>query len=279
MAAVKESVVAYFGTGDEGFAACLMLDLRARGLEVVDARQLGEEPYGGVLVIRSWFADQPRFSDEQLTAFRAAHVPTLVVRRNGTKLSRDEGFGGWSHMALWGDYYQANRTLGGKGAGGIGNVLGFYSGGQTRIDLPAGYVFVSYHHDTDGEFVREWLRPFLSMSGITTWDYRMSERIPDPKTAEPVDPAIVGRLRELIRSAGAVLVVAGESWSSPYSRFEVETARGLGVPVLGVQAVDRKPSDDPTLADVPISVIWVNQPRASKLVTALQGAGVRPFGG
>ena len=271
-------VAAHFGPHDEGFAACLMLDLRARGLDVRSARDIGSAPIAGVMVIRSWFADQPSFDEESLSGFSAHRLPRLVVRRNETKLHRDEGFGGWSHLALWSDYYQPVRTLGGKGAGGIGNVLELFVGSSVTLDLPDGYVFVSYHHGKDGGFVREWLRPALAVAGFTSWDYRMSERIPDPTTAEVPDPGITLRLRELLGAAGAVVVVATESWSSPYSRFELQTARDLAIPVLGVRSTDTILSTDAALEDLSIMTVRTDRPSAPKLIAALRTAGVRPWG-
>ena len=274
----KAPVAAYFGPHDEGFAACLMLDMRARGLDVRSVRDIGSEPIGGLMVIRSWFADQANFAAESSAVFSTHHVRRLVVRRNETKIHRDEGFGGWSHLALWSDYYQPVRSLGGKGAGGIGHVLKLFVGKPVDLDLPNGYVFVSYHHRGDGVFVREWLRPILALAGITSWDYRMSERIPDPTTAEVLDPGIARRLGELIGSAGALLVVATDSWSSPYSRFELQTARELGIPVIAVRSTDTVPSADAVLDGLPIMIVRSDRSRAPKLISALRIAGVQPWG-
>jgi hypothetical protein len=265
-------VAAYFGPHDDGFAACLLLDLRARGLDVHPAVDLNSAPISGLIVIRSWFAQQPSFDAATVAAQTEQKLRRLVVRRNATKLHRDEGFGGWAHMALWNDYYQPERSLGGKGAGGIANVLEFFLGKRVNLDLPNGYVFVSYHHKADGEFVREWLRPALAKAGMTSWDYRMSERIPDPTSAAVPDPAIVARLHKLIQSASALIVVATESWSSPYSQFELSTARELGIPIFGVRRHDTAPSQDPTLGDLPIRIVHTSRPVSTQLISDLNRA-------
>jgi hypothetical protein len=271
-------VLVLYGKGDAEWASCLLLDLEARGLDVTDERGdltgTGGDPPRALVVVRSW---RPGGHDPPpaalVTAVQARDGKYVVARRDWTKYRHrgpDADLPGATHQfALWDDYYQPFRQAsGGSAGGGIGNLLDVLLRPGAPIDLPDGYVFISYHHETDGSFVHERMRPVLSRAGMTSWAYRSSERIPDELAFT--------RLDELVRRAGVLLVVSTPDWSTSWSNYEVEAAHRHAVPVMAVQPSDTPPSGDPILQTIAPFIIDAGSRTAARLVKALDEARRSP---
>ena len=259
------------GAADDDWAACLTLDLRSRGVQMLDrpstarARQAEAVQPGALVVVRSWLpGGRVEPPPAVVDAVRGRHGPYIVARRNWTKLGRDDCPGRTHQFALWDGYYQPYRSGTGRGGGGFANLLGVLLGGDASIDLADGYVFISYHFGSDGSFVHDRLRPVLSRAGLTSWSYRTSERIPDEATRR--------RLGELVPRAAVLLVVSTPQWWTPWSDFEVRTALGQGVPVVAVRPAGSRPSGRSILADVPLETLEDGSSSAANLVTMIGGA-------
>ncbi len=267
-------VATFYGPADAAWAACLMLELRARGVEVWDhadppgGRAAIARQAGALLVVRSWFGS-PSMPTEAEVAAVGERGPYVVARRNWTKLSIDDHPGGSAVVTLWDDYYQPIRSSAGRGTGGFAHLLDLFLGHAPVLDLPPGYVFISYRQIADRAFVQGQLRPCLARAGVTSWDYRASERA--------ADLGIEKRLEELVRGASALLVVATSQWYSPWTNDELELARRHRVPVLGV-----RPPAPRSILPVRLGgrtyVLRPGQQTAPLLVAALRKEGVRPFG-
>ena len=267
-------VLLMYGTGDAEWASCLLLDLKARELDVTDDLESvnwpGEDTPRALLVVRSW---RPGGRDPPptglVTAVASRNGKYVVARRDWTMYQHQgpdpDLPGATNHFPLWDDYYQPyRRDSGGSDGGGIGNVLDVLLRPGASIDLPDGYIFISYHHGTDGSFVHDRLRPMLSRAQLTSWAYRTSERIP----RKIVDT----RLDDLVERAGVLLVVSTPHWSTSWSNFEVEAAHRHEVPVIAVQRHDNPPSDDPILCNAPCIVVDGGSRAAATLVNALHNA-------
>jgi hypothetical protein len=290
----RSPVLVLYDAGDADWAACLMLDLRARGVEIVDGRD-GRDPAGftgvdepaAIVVVRSWFrysGGLVKPSPELVEAVRARHGQYLVVRRNWTSIASDD-YPGQTYRSpfnLWDDYYQPARGPTGKGDAGFAHLLGILGGRDAKLDLPPGYVFISYHFDSDGTFVHDRLRPVLSRAGLPSWAYRTSERIAEAERASPVGgralpPSVRKRLEELVRGASVLLVVSTRRWWSAGADLEVRTARRHGIPVIAVVPPDVRPSGRAILAGVPSLTLDSDTHSADALVAALVEAGARPL--
>jgi hypothetical protein len=266
-------VLALYGPDDADWGACLLLDLRARGLDVLGLEapaRLGPDiDPGALLVVRSWNdggrLEPPGALVRRVRAHGGAYI---VARRNGTILGRDDCPGRTHALALWDDYYQPVRTPAGKGDAGFANLLEILGGSRAVLDLPAGYVFISYHFGADGAFVHDRVRPVLSHAGLTSWAYRTSERIPDDDTR--------GRLDEIIRHASVLLVASTPKWWTSWCELEVRAARRHRVPVVAVQPAGTRRSRRAVLADVPSVVLDTDSRTAAALVDTLLAAGTRP---
>lgn len=171
-------------------------------------------------------------------------------------------------FALWDDYYQPHRRSSGHGDGGFANLVEVLLGRGASIDLPDGYVFISYHHGTDGVFVQHRLRPLLSRAGLPSWAYRASERIPDE--------IVEVRLDELVRRAGVVLVVTTRHWSTFWSNVELEAAHRHGIPVLAVRPAEEPASNTSNLAGVPSLILSARSRSGSALLATLERARRSP---
>jgi hypothetical protein len=285
-------VLMLYGRGDADWAACLMLDLRARGVEVIDgggradARADGHGP-AALVVVRSWLeGGRVEPAPELVEAVLARGGRYLVVRRNSTILAADD-YPGRTHtpFALWDDHYQPDRSRKGKAQNGFGWLLGLLRGADASIDLApgSGYVFISYHFDSDGPFVHDHLRPVLSRAGLVSWAYRTSERIRDGdqvlpgSVRRPLSEPVRKRIEELVPGASVVLVVSSRQWWSTASDHEVRTARRRGVPVLAVRIRGVAPSGRAVLAGVPSLTLDSSARSAKTLVDALVAAGARPL--
>ena len=193
-------VLVLYGDGDAEWASCLQLDLQARKVDVTDGRAVQSDAVEprALVVVRSWRSGgrvPPPTSLVAAVLSRNGHY--IVARRDWTTYRHrgpDADLPGATHQfPLWNDYYQPyRRASGGSAGGGIGNLLDVLLRPGASIDLPDGYVFISYHHETDGSFVHERLRPLLSRAELTSWAYRTSERIGDtvaaPRLEELVEP-------------------------------------------------------------------------------------------
>lgn len=133
---------------------------------------------GALPVVRSWLGAPALPTEAEVSAVSGRGDTHVTVRRNWTKVSRDDLPPG-SGASLWGDYYQAQRSPGGRGSGGLANLLELFLGRPAMLDLPPGYLFISYRQFADREFVQDRLRPCLAREGFTAWDYRSSERAAD----------------------------------------------------------------------------------------------------
>jgi hypothetical protein len=275
-------VLLFYGTGDAEWASCLLLDLKARGLDVTDERKVltghDEDTPRALVVVRSW-RDGGRVPPPAalVKAVRSRKGKYVVARRDWSPYQFQGEHadlpGATDQFHLWGDYYQPyRRDSGGSDGGGIGNLLDVLLRPGAPIDLPDGYVFISYHHETDGSFVHDRLRPVLSRAQMTSWAYRASERIPR-KLA-------VARLVDLVRRAGVLLVVSTPDWSTKWSNDEVIAAHRHDVPVIVVQRHDTDPSDDRILRTIPSIIVDGGSRTAATLVNALEHAllsrGIRP---
>jgi hypothetical protein len=267
-------VLVLYGTGDSEWASCLLLDLKARGLDVTDRQDDltgagGDAPRALVVVRSRQLGGRAAPPAALVAAVRSRNGNYVVARRDGTPYlfqGEDADLPGATHQfALWDDYYQPyRRQSGGSDGGGIGNLLDVLLRPGASIDLPDGYVFISYHHETDGSFVHDRLRPVLSRAQLTSWAYRTSERIPRELA--------VARLEVLVRRAGVLLVVSTPSWSTKWSNDEVEAAHRHGVPVIAVQRHDTEPSDDQILRNIPSIIIDRGSRTAATLVKAVLDA-------
>jgi hypothetical protein len=273
---ISGPVLVLYGTGDAEWASCLMLDLKARGLDVTDERERFTRPDGdaprALLVVRSWrVGGHEKPPTALVTAVQSRNGKYVVARRDWTAYQHsgeDADLPGATHQfALWDDYYQPyRRAAGGSAGGGIGNLLDVLLRPGAPIDLPDGYVFISYHHETDGSFVHDRLRPVLSGAQLTSWAYRTSERIPRKLAAD--------RLDDLVRRADVLLVVSTPHWSTSWSTYEVEAAHRHDVPVIVVQRHDIDPSNDAILRNIPSIIIDAGSQTAATLVNTL--VGIRP---
>jgi TIR domain len=271
-------VLALYGPGDADWAACLMLDLRSRGVDLIDhhraaakATQTTDRDAGALVVVWSWFDGGRTPAPAHLVqAVQARNGPYIIARRNSTRLHLDDCPGRTHQFVLWDDYYQPARRRSGRGDGGFGNILNVLLGPGATIDLPDGYVFISYRFHADGPFVHDRLRPVLSRAGLTSWAYHVSPRVPDDKARED--------LGDLIRHASMLLVVTTPQWWSPWSDFEVRTARRHGKPVLAVQPQGVRASRRSILAGTPTVTLDMRPKSAATLVAALTAAGARPHG-
>lgn len=266
----------FYGRADAGWAACLTLDLRARGVVVWDHADAGRDraaiagEAGALLVVRSWLGPPALPTAAEVAAVSGRGGDYVVVRRNWTKLAMGDRPDGAVVLALWDDYYQPSRSPGGRGSGGIANLLDIFLGASARLDLPDGYVFISYRQRHDRLFVQNQLRPCLSAAGITSWDYRMSERVPDKETGE--------RLEQLVTAASALLVVATTRWHSPWTDLELEVARRQRRPVLGVRPPTTRGAPAVMLGGGRTYVLAPGGKGGERVVAALRAEGVRAFG-
>jgi hypothetical protein len=113
----------------------------------------------------------------------------------------------------------------------------------------------------DGGFVRDQLRPLLADAGFPSWDYRSSERLSDRGVAD--------RLEHLVRDAGSLLVVATSGWWSPWTAFELRTARRHDIPVVAVRPDGARPCRRQTLRDQPVIVVGHDRAGRQELVDTL----------
>lgn len=267
-------VATFYAPADAGWAACLMVDLRARGVTIGDTQTGGFDrarvapDSAGVLIVHSHSQLERGPSQVEVEAVRQRGVPVVVVRRDDTKMSMDDYPFEKAVMALWGDYYQPEpSTKGDVRSRGFANLLDMF-GGSTG-PMPPGYVFISYRADHDRQFVQDHVRPVLALAGYPSWDYRMSERI--------IDEVVTQRLRERLQSAAAVLVVATEAWSSDWTALELGTAVELNKPVLAVRPASTNPNSNAALDRMPVHVLTPDEMAGRRLISAIHDAGVAPL--
>jgi hypothetical protein len=267
-------VATFYAPADAGWAACLTVDLRARGVHIWDTQTDGFDrtpvatDSAGMLIVHSHSQLQRGPSQGEVKAVSQRGGPVVVVRRNDTKMSMDDYPFQKAVMALWGDYYQPEpSTNGDVRSRGFANLLGMF-GGATG-PMPPGYVFISYRAAHDRQFVQDHVRSVLALAGYPSWDYRMSERI--------IDEVVTERLRERLQSAAALLVVATEAWSSEWTGLELATAVELNIPILAVRPARTRACSDAALDRVPVHILAPGDLTGRRLISAIQEAGVAPL--
>lgn len=258
---------------DAAWAACLMTDLASHGLEVRDATGLDRAAVlaaaGGVLVVHSWFAGYGRPTPDELALVRANGCKIVVARRNAGKLSRDDYPGRNAAFALWPDYYQPEAAPA-RRVSGNGWTLALRAFGVEPASVPQGFLFLSYRHDHDGPFVQERLRGALALDGYATWSYRASQHMED------LDDAVLKRLVALVEAAAALVVVATSHWWSPWTEWELATARKEGKPIVLVRPAGARASRRNDLAGYPLEVLHTTDRTLPRTVAALRAVGVTP---
>jgi hypothetical protein len=267
-------VATFYAPANAGWAACLMVDLRARGVHIWDTHADGADrasvatDAAGILVVHSGHRPQRGPTEDEVKAVRRRGKPVVVVRQDDTKMSMDDYPFEKSLMALWGDYYQPGPSpKGDVRSGGFANLVDMF-GGMTG-PMPPGYVFISYRAAHDRKFVQDHVRPVLALAGYPSWDYRMSEHL--------IDEVVTERLRQRLESAAALLVVATEAWSTAWTGLELAIAVELNKPVLAVRPAHTSPNTDAALDGVPVQILAPGDLTGRRLISALQDAGAAPL--
>ncbi len=266
-------VATFYAAADTGWAACLMVDLRARGVDIWDTHADSFDrtriaiDAAGLLIVHSGHRPPRVPSEDEVEAVRRRGGRIVVVRRDDSKMSTDDYPFEKSAMALWGDHYQPDPSANGDVRHrGFANLLGVF-GGATG-PMPPGYVFISYRAAHDREFVQDHVRPVLALAGYPSWDYRMSERL--------FDEVVTERIRQRLESAAALLVVATEAWSSDWTAMELAAAIELNKPVLAVRPAHAATTIDALLDQVPVHVLCPGDMTGRSLISALRKAGIAP---
>jgi hypothetical protein len=271
-------VATFYGPLDADWAACLMLDLRARGVEVWDyadppgGRAAIAAEGGALLVVRSHRDGLTRPTAAEVSAVAGRNGPYVMVVLNSTKVAINDHPPLAQRVNLLEDdpiFYQPTRSAKGAGEGGFAHLLNIFLGPSPTLDLPDGHVFISYCQ-ADEEFVKTRLRPCLAREGYPSWDYRWSERVLDR------DPA--RRLDELVTGASALVVVATAAWHVKWTDFELAVARWHGRPVVAVRPAAARPSSSVVLGTIPVQILDGGQRTAPGVAAALRGVGIGPFG-
>jgi hypothetical protein len=99
---------------------------------------------------------------------------------------------------------------------------------------------------------------------VTSWAYRVSERIPDGARSD-----VRQRLDDVIAAASVLLVVGTPQWWTPWTQFEVTTARRHGVPVVVVRPAGVPASRRAVLADMTSLTVGSDARSAAALVRTL----------
>ncbi len=272
----RRHVAIFSCPGDEAWSAVLTADLVSHGVAAIDAARAGraaalDGAKGLILVSGSAGTDGPEFpTDEEVAEVKAHKGAVFIARCTQKKLDRDRHFHGYPTLGLWDHYYQPAAAPAGKiSGGGWANVLEAFGGRRPAIYTQTDYVFISYRHDHDGDFVRSTLRGALALGGFASWDYRATERIADH------EGVVCRRLVELVAGSAAVVLVGTSQWSADWTELELAVARCLDKPIVVVRPTTAKPSRKRQLSSLPTEVLVEHQRVAPATVAALVTAGVR----
>ena len=93
---------------------------------------------------------------------------------------------------------------------------------------------------------------------------------------EDLDDAVLKRLVALVEAAAALVVVATSHWWSPWTEWELATARKQGKPIVLVRPAGARTSRRNDLAGYPLEVLHTTARKLPRTVAALQAAGVPP---
>ncbi len=275
-------VAVFYAKGNEAWAACLMADVVAHGVPVLDAtrsdRAAAVAEARAMLIVHSWFGGSHGVglpSEDEIAHVKANGGRVIVARRNWTKVHRDDYPGRDVVVALWDGYYQpAPHRAGRVPDSGWATLLGQFGGRRANHDVPSNYVFISYRRKVNGAFVREQLRGALALGGFASWDYCASENMDEPDPCE-VSPATKARLVSLVTNASALVVVATSGWWSPWTALELATARAVpGKPIVLVRPTESRPSRRAVLNGMSVEALAPGQMTAPRTTAALAAAGV-----
>ena len=275
-------VAAFYAKGNEVWASCLMADVAAHGVPIIDAtrsdRPAAVAEARAMLIVHSWVGGSSVGglpSDEEIVHVKSNGGKVVVARRNTAKIHRDDYPGRDAVYPLWDGYYQpAPHPAGRPPDSGWAGLLGQFGVRRAKDDVPSNYVFISYRRKVHGAFVREQLRGALALGGFASWDYCATENMDEPVPNE-VSPATRARLVSLVSNASALVVVATSAWWSRWTALELATARAVpGKPIVLVRAAESRPSRRAVLDGMSVEVLRPADITAPRTTAALAAAGV-----
>lgn len=278
--ATGSHVATFYARGNEAWASCLMADLAAHGVPVVDAtrtdRPAAVAGARGMLIVHSWLGGPYGLpTDDEIARVKANGGRVVVARRNWTKIRRGDYPGRDAVIPLWEGYYQpAPHPAGRAPDSGWAGLLGQFGVRRASDEVPSNYVFISYRRKVNGTFVREQLRGALALAGFASWDYCATEHMDEPDP-DQVSAATTARLVSLVTAAAALVVVATSGWWSPWTALELATAQAApDKPILLVRPAESRPSRRAGLGGASIEAVPVGQLTAPRTTAALSAAGV-----
>jgi len=275
-------VAAFYAKGNEAWASCLMADVAAHGVPIIDAtrsdRPAAVAQARAMLIVHSWFGGSNGGglpTEKEIAHVKSNGGRVVVARRNWTKIHSEDYPGRDVVFALWDGYYQpAPHPAGRAPDSGWAGLLGQFGIRRAKNDVPSNYVFISYRRKVNGAFVREQLRGALALGGFASWDYCATENMDEPDPNE-VSPSTKARLVSLVTNASALVVVATSGWWSPWTALELATARAMpGKPIVLVRPAESRPSRRALLNGVSVEVLRPGQLTAPRTTAALAAAGV-----